>query len=81
MTLLQHLKKDLKIFFFIVAVKSLLRGIPLEVFRKNVEGLKSFENHQKFKEIHQKLIDKKIITTQELEFLIEYERKRQWEKG
>lgn len=80
MSLLKHLNKDLKIFFYLVAVRYLLRGTSLETFRSNMDQFKDFKNHNKFSNIHNKLTNKNIITADELEFLIEYERKRQWEK-
>jgi hypothetical protein len=80
MTLLKLLPKDLKIFFYLIAARNLLRGIPLKNFRSNIKDLEKFENHKKFTTIHQKLTEKKIISADELEFLVEYERKRQWEK-
>ena len=80
MKLLKKLPEELKIFFFIVAVKRLLSGIPLDVFREGVTHFKDYEKQKRFEDIHKKLANKQIISAEELEFLIEYERKRQWEK-
>jgi hypothetical protein len=80
MTLLKNLPKDLKIFFFLIAARNLLRGVPLESIRGNIKNMRTVENQKKFQNIHEKLTSKQIITADELEFLVEYERKRQWDK-
>jgi hypothetical protein len=80
MSQIKGIPKEYKIFFFIIALKSILKGMPIENFRKNIELLSKFENQKKFKHIHEKLTNKTIITPDELEFLVEYERKKQWDK-
>ena len=80
MSLFKNISKELKIFFFIVASKSLFKGMSLEEFRKELENFKNHEHYLKFKKIHQKLASNNIITADELEYLIEYQRKQQWDK-
>lgn len=80
MKALKKLPKDLRKFLFLVAMKKLLQGVPLKIFRQNMSDLENYEKQRNFQIIHKKLIDKQIVTADELEFLIEYERKRQWEK-
>ena len=77
---LKKLPSDLKIFFFLIAARKQFIGIPLSVFRNNIKDLERHENQVQFSAIHKKLAQKQMITADELEFLIEYERKRQWEK-
>lgn len=77
---LKKLPKDLKIFFFLVAARNELKGVPLELFRHNIKDLEFYENTRKFDNIHKKLENRQIISPDELEFMIEYERKRRWEK-
>lgn len=77
---LKRLPEDLKIFFFLVAAKYELQGLPLEMFWQNIKDLEFYENTRRFDTIHKKLENRQIITTDELEFMIEYERKRRWEK-
>lgn len=81
MSLLKKLPKELKIFLFLVILKDVLKSIPVNKIREDLGSIKKAKDVNAFNEIHDKLKNRKNISSKELEFLIEFERKRHWDKG
>lgn len=78
MPILKNLKKETKIFLFYVVIKNMLKGITIEHFKKSVENYNRIEKNRKYNFIHKKLVDKQMISPEELDFLVDFVKKNQW---
>lgn len=80
MSLLKKLPRDLKIFLFMIVLRNVLKGIPVSKVRQDIKALQKSSDTNTFNNIHSKLVNSKNISAEELSFLVECERKRQWDK-